>query len=454
MTKSSEQVPKVKNEELLLGNLRPFAKQSVNFLFKTEKEYGKICELDFRIAKAYLISDPEYVKYVLQDNNKNYRKSLAYEIALKLLLGNGLLNSEDDFWRKQRRMAQPAFHKKRLQGFIDIMVSSTDILINRWQAFAKENKTFDAQTEMTFLTAEIVARAVFSSDVTGLVKKVNDAISDLNEYAIERLRSVVRLPLWLPTNTNRTYKKHYSFLTGMIGDIIKKREKSPEKQDDLLQMLIDARDEDTGEGMSKKQLIDECLTIFIAGNETSAMAMSWCIILLNKHPEAVEKLRNEYEQVIGENGAFTLENIMQLTYTMQVVKETMRLYPPAWVIGRRAKTDDIIDGYKIKSSNNIMLSVYNIHHSPKFWDEPEKFKPERFTKENMKAKHKYAYMPFGGGPRLCIGNNFALMEMQIILAKLINQFEFIAEYTKTPEMEPLITLRPKGGVPIKIKEKK
>jgi len=446
---SYKQIPFVPNKHWFFKNSGQFANDVIDFMAECQKTHGDFCYIDLLINDINLVSSAEMAKYILQDNNKNYRKSLAYRISLKLMLGNGLLTSEGDFWRKQRRMAQPAFHRKKLAGFVDLMVNSSNQLIDRWRQNADSGRTFNIMPEMTSITAEVVAKALFSSDVSSLIGEINSAVSILNEFGMQRIKTLVRWPLWIPNKHNRTFKKHRNFLNKLILSIIEKRRNSNKTHNDLLGMLMDVYDEETGEKMNDKQLLDECLTLFIAGNETSAMALTWAVWLLLQNPNAKQKIREEVNQVVG-NERIGLEHVPQLSYTLAVINESMRMFPPAWLMGRETLAPDVINGYKVPAKRNVLISIYNIHYHKNYWDEPELFKPERFNKENMKAKPKYAFMPFGGGPRLCIGNNFALMEMQVILASLVRAFDFETE-TKSIEMEPLITLRPKGGLSIKVK---
>ncbi len=445
-------IPKNHKEHWLLGGAYYLIKDPVNYLFVNMAKNDGIFRITSPVIKTVVIYNPEHIKYVLQDNNKNYTKSRAYKV-LAGLLGQGLLTSEGDFWRKQRRMAQPAFHKERLNAMLETMVTCTQETIADLNT-VKPAETTNIANHMMALTLNIVAKAMFGSEIPdNIVETVGRELNIANELALERVSSPVKLPLWVPTHKNTEQLRACGALYKVIDDIIEKRHKTSGHYDDLLQMLMEAKDEDTGEQMTDKQLRDECLTIFLAGHETTALALSWLWKLLSDNPDKKATLAAEVEQVLG-NRTPTLEDLRQLTYTRMCIDEAMRLYPPAWAIGRRAIEADVIGGHFIAPNTNVILPVYCIHRSPELWDKPNDFIPERFDKERIKGADKFAYFPFGGGPRLCIGNNFALMEMQIIVAMLVQHFNFNLREGQTIETDILLTLRPKdGNMPMLVERK-
>lgn len=409
------------------------------------KKYGEIISLSLPFTRIVIAAKPEYARYVLLDNNKNYRKSLAYDM-IKLLLGNGLLTSEGDFWRKQRRLAQPAFHKQKLADLTAMMVRKAQGEVERIKPKAESGEYFDVAPDMTNLTLDIISEAIFSNGVDDKAELVSQQITLLNQMATEKLNAPIRLPASIPTPTNLKERKSIKILDDIIYGIIEERRKSGVSKSDLLSMLLDARDEDTGEGMDRKQLRDEIMTIFIAGNETTANAMAWILYLLSQNPEAEEKMMKEIDEKLDAGTELNFQNVLGFQYVRQVIDEAMRLYPPAWVVGRRNYEDDEIGGYRIIKNTNVLVPIMYFHRSEKYWDEPLKFKPERFAPELRNNIDRYVYFPFGGGPRLCIGNNFAIMEMQIILIHLYRNYKFRLKPGFTVEPEPLITLRPKYGM--------
>lgn len=416
-------------------------------------KYGNIFSLSFPLARIVVVATPEYAKYVLLDNNKNYRKSLAYDM-IRELLGNGLLTSEGDFWKKQRRLVQPAFHKQKLADLTAMMVNRTAKEVDKLKAKAECGEYYDVLTQMTALTLDIISEAIFSNGIDDAkADLISRQITMLNEAAKEKLDQPIRLPNWLPTPFNLRQKKAIETMDSVIYDIIDQRRKSKESKSDLLSMLLDARDEDTGEVMDNLQLRDEIMTIFVAGNETTANAMAWTLYLLSQNSEVEEKMIREIDEKLDAGVELDFENVMKFQYVRQVIDESMRLFPPAWTVGRRANEDDEIGGYRIIKDTNILIPIWYFHHSEKYWDEPLKFKPERFAPEKRNSIDRFVYFPFGGGPRLCIGNNFALLEMQIILIQLYRNFKFRLKDDFQVKPHALITLRPENGMMMKAEKR-
>lgn len=430
----------------LFGSGLDLALDPIGFLGKNSKKHGGIYRLTSRFKKIIVVQDPELVKHVLQDNNKNYVKSFGYDV-LGMLLGKGLLTSEGDFWRKQRRLAQPAFHRERLNAMVQSMVDCTKDYIAILET--KRGQEVDVSKEMMHVTLHIVAQSLFGSNVTDIVDAVGKEMDVAQELAIERISNPLKLPVWVPIPSNLREKKSIARLDKIMMDIIEKRRKSTQTYNDLLQMLMEAKDEETGEQMSDRQLRDECMTIFLAGHETTALALTWLWYVLDQNPDEIDKLRAEAETVLQGRDP-EMGDVMKLEYTRMAIEETMRLYPPAWVIGRRNLEADTIGGYNIPAPTNILMPVYQMHRDPDIWEQPEAFIPERFRKDKIKEKHRFAYFPFGGGPRLCIGNNFALMEMQVVVAMLVTRFRFTLVPGHPVVLDPLVTLRAKHGMRMKV----
>lgn len=430
-------------EHWLLGSAYYMSRDPLNFLKKNIQAYNGVFRVTSPFVKLMVVNEPEYIKYVLQDNNRNYHKSFGYKV-LGLLLGNGLLTSEGEFWKKQRRLAQPAFHRERLALLVDTMVDCVKEA-DEHLAPHTNGETVDIAKEMMAATLNIVARSMFSSDVKEFIDIVGHEIEQANNFAINRINHPLTPPHWVPTPQNLRERRSIANLDKVMHAIIDGRRKTTERYDDLMAMLMEAVDEETGERMSDLQLRDEAMTIFLAGHETTAVGMSWLWYLLDKNPAEQQKLFDEVDTVL-QGRTPTLEDLQHLPFTKLVVDESMRLYPPAWIIGRKNIEDDEIGGYHIPKGNNITIPVVTIHRDPRIWEDPDTFKPERFKKENLKDKHRYAYFPFGGGQRQCIGNNFALMEMQLLTAMLAQKYRFKLVPGFEPEMDLLITLRPKGGM--------
>ncbi len=445
-TSSKLKLPPAVKGNWLFGSGFNFALDPIGFLTKNGKDQGGIYLVPSRAKNIMVVQDPDLVKYMLQDNNKNFIKSFGYDV-LAMLLGKGLLTSEGDFWRKQRRMAQPAFHKERLNAMVNSMVRCTQEYMEKLEA--KRGQEVDLSKEMSHVTLHIVATSLFSSNVEDVVDTVAREMDIAQELAIKRISNPFKLPVWIPTPGNLKERKSIARLDKVMLDIIEKRRKDPNKYDDLLQMLMEVKDEDTGEQMDDRQLRDECMTIFLAGHETTALALTWLWYTLDKNPSEIDKLRAEAKAVLQGNLP-QVDDVMKLEYTRMAIDEGMRLYPPAWAIGRRTVEEDEIGGYRVPKGYNLIIPVYHIHHDPKIWDNPEGFNPERFRKGNLKDKHRFAYFPFGGGPRLCIGNNFALMEMQIVVAMMVTKFRFKHVDGHKVVLDPLITLRAKHGMMVTV----
>lgn len=427
-------------ENFLLGSALVFRRDPIAFIQKTATDFPGIAQFRFAHLPMTLLSDPETVRHVLQTNNKNYTKGIEYE-HLKPVLGEGLLTSEGDFWLRQRRLAQPAFHRDKIAHFASQMVECADRMLNNWS----DKKTLDVHSEMMHLTLDIVGRTLLSTNVLDEANEVEKALEVSIEESYHRVQALVNLPLWLPVPRHLRYNKSRESLNKIVTKIIDGRRNSEHRFNDLLEMLMDVQDEDTGEKMSDKQLRDEIMTIFLAGHETTANALTWGLYLLSQNPEIEKKYLEEIDTVLG-GKIPTFEDLKNLPYLTQIIHEVLRLYPPAWILGRTAIADDVIDGHRVGKGNNVMISPYQIHRSKSFWENPDSFIPERFTPEKMKDLHKFVYFPFGGGPRFCIGNNFALIEMQLIFAMIGQKYRLSLHPGFKVELDPLITLRPKYGM--------
>jgi cytochrome P450 len=433
----------------IFGSTLEIIKDPLGFLRNNEKEFPGISGMRVTLWNVLHLTDPDYIKHVLQTNPKNYKKGRIYR-EVKLVLGNGLLTNEGESWFKQRRLEQPAFYKERLAGFTSIMAESCREMLDKWKA---ENiNRLDIHKGLTNLTLNIVCRTMFSQDVKDYTNSIGESLAYVIEFTYYRNYHPVKIPLWVPVPSNVKFLKHRKNLNDLIFSIINERKTRADKYNDLLQMLIDAKDADTGETMSDQQVVDEVMTIFIAGLETTANALTFAIYLLAEHPEAEQTLNKEISDVLS-NGQPWFERLRSLNYTQMVINEAMRLYPPAYVITREALNDDQIGEYKVRKGDEIMISIFVMHSSNRFWNDPEIFDPSRFEPEKDKNRHKFVYFPFGGGPRICIGNNFAMMEMQILLSMIFNEFRFKKVKEHKVELEPLITLRPRNGMWMEIEQR-
>lgn len=427
--------------------LKEMIKDPLQFYENRRAELGNTFFVKFPFRQNLMTSDPELIKYFLQTNQKNYEKDRGYD-QLALFMGRGLVTSRGDFWKKQRRIAQPTFYRKNLMKLYEAMMIVAQNYLAELQQ--KKGTTIDIAQEMMAVTARIAMKALFSKDLKDGFLDIYKSISYAQAYTTSRATNPLVIPFMHLNGKHQRFKKEKKVMDNLINQLIDERRASTEKKPDFLQMLLDARYEDTGEPMPQQLLLDELITIFAAGHETSANGLGWTLYLLSQYPEIVAKLRAEIQAVLG-NRIPTYEDLKQLTYTKQVIEEGMRVFPPVWVISRYARTDDQWKGVKIKANTIIFAHIYGLHHNPDLWENPTVFNPDRFAPEKSKTRPKSHYMPFGSGPRMCIGSHFAMMEMQLLLPLLIRDFDFelVKEHKIIPE--PLITLRPKYGIKMRVK---
>lgn len=436
----------------LTGNLPEIQRNRLPFLLELRQEYGDIVRLRLGPAQAVIVFHPQDVQHVLQDNHTAYSKETRVFNLLKPALGNGLLVSNGDYWLGQRRLMQPAFHRQQINHFGELFSRETLAMLENWKAFQKNGQSFDLQGEMMRLTLSIVSQALFSSKVEDADGAIGSSITYLLGDLMYRFDHPFYPSLWLPTPRNRHFIQARAELDRVIYALINRRRNSSVEHHDLLAMLMGARDESTGQaGMTDQQLRDELITLFIAGHETTAVALSWTFYLISQHPAVEARLRQELDNVLG-GRAPTMADLPALGYTRQMLEESLRLYPPAWVTERMAIQDDEIGGYPIPAGTTLVISQYVTHRHPGFWPDAETFNPDRFSPEQSSSRPRYAYFPFGGGPRQCIGNTFALVEAQLILATIFQRYRLELAPGWKVEPEPLITLRPRGGIWMSMKE--
>lgn len=424
----------------LVGVLPELYRDPLGFMRAVTREYGDIVHLGQR---WYLIPGPQYLKHVLQDHSRNYRKGDNIR-PLKLLTGEGLLTSDGDFWLRQRRMAQPAFHHQRIATMATKITDCTADLLQRWQPLAERGAPLDVADDMMRLTMQIIGLSLFSVDVSSQADLVGRALIETLHYINRRATSLIQLPHSLPTPGTLRFRRALQQLDSVVLGMIEGRRRSGEDAGDLLSMLLQARDAETGQGMTDRQLRDEVMNIFLAGHDTTGLVLSWTWYLLAQHPAVERRLHAELRAVLAGRTP-TVADLPDLPYTQMVIQESMRLYPPAWMTSRTPLKPDRLGPYDIPAGATILVSPYATHHHPGLWDDPARFDPDRFAPDAVE-RPKFAYFPFGGGPRLCIGNHLALMEMQLAVAMIAQQYQLRLVPGHPIEMEPLTTLRPRYGV--------
>ncbi len=434
-----------------IRNLPRFVKNPITVLEEYFNTQGDTFIMPLGIRKtAMLTANPQLIQYILQKNHRNFQKSELQVEQLAHFIGNGLLTSNGDYWLQQRRLIQPGFHRKKLAGLVQIMLLEIDSYLNQLEKRQQQEATFRMHQEMTELTFSIVAKALFSTDVEkSALHQLSDNFNRIQAFMSRQYRQLYLKRWFKLSGTFSKYERIAEDLRQIVLDIIRRRKESQEQHEDLLDMLLQTRYEDSGAGMTDQQLLDESLILILAGHETSANALAWGWYLLGQHPEIVETIRSEIEVNIGK-GAPTFENLQKFEYLEQVVQEIMRLYPPAWILERIPIKDDEFEGIRLPKNRIIGMDIYRVHRDPQYWPEPEKFDPSRFTKEAIKKRPAFAYLPFGGGPRLCIGSNFAMMEMKLTLIRMLQRFDLELVNDQTVEVMPMITLRPEGDIFIKL----
>ena len=439
---------------LILGSANQFRDDEPNFLLESVKTYGDL--VYFRLANmhTYLVGHPDLVREVLVTQGEKFEKARLDKQILGKFLGNGLLTSDGEFHKRQRRLAQPAFHSKRIQNYAEVMVDYANKIMAGWE----DGAVVDITEEMMHLTMLIVSKTLFDADaITGsgdTAVAIANAMHDLQAVSNRDYQRGFSLPSWVPTTDNRLRNKAAAQFNQVMDQIIAGRRQTAvngqvEDTGDLLSMLMLSVDED-GEFMNDRQLRDEVATLFAAGHETTSNALSWTWFLLAQHPDVEAALHEELDRVLAGRQP-TLADLPNLPYSLQIIKEAMRLYPPAWILnGRAALTDVAIGGYTIPKGSTVFVSPYVMHRLPQYFAEPEAFKPERFTPEFEKALPKFAYMPFGGGTRVCIGNAFAMMEAQLLLATIAQTYRLAVAQSEPVPYKAQITLIPENGIQMRV----
>jgi cytochrome P450 len=396
------------------------------------------------LLNIYIVTSASGARHVLQENQANYKKGMDYQ-RMSPLLGEGLLTANGETWRAHRRLAQPAFHKQRLAAFGAQMLTRTDAMLARWRALPAGH-TLDLHAEMMRLTLEIVGEALFSTELGPFVDAISGSLEVLLRMSDERINQVIAWPTWVPTPFNRKLMKHVAVLDHIVEDMILRRIRDGGPEDDLLGMLISARDEDGGPGLSPRQLRDEVMTLILAGHETTANVLTYTFHLLTHHPEARAALEAAIDAAPG---PVSVEGLGRVPLLRMTFEEAMRVYPPAWVVARQSIADDVIAGFAIPKDSVVLVPAYLLHKDPRYWTRPEAFEPRRFE-GGEEPRDRAAYLPFGAGPRMCIGKGFAMMELELILHRMLSEVRVESLAAEALVLEPTITMRPADGLPARL----
>ncbi len=442
---SRKKFPAGPSEGLKRWSLGPLNDNPLDYFTKVAREYGDIAGLRVLNFRSIFINHPDLIEEVLVTNARKYSKGRVLR-ASRHVFGEGLLTSEGDFWLRQRRLAQPAFHRARIASYAATMVEYTQRMLNGWRG----GEARDAHQEMMRLTLQIVGKTLFDADVERDAQDVGKSLELLLEIGAN-FRRAIFVPHWLPTPTNLRVKREVAQIEKILYRIIGERRASGRDAGDLLSMLLCAQDED-GSRMTDRQLRDEAITLFLAGHETTASTLSWTWWLLAQNPAVEAKLHAELDAVLGDPGP-SLDDLPKLAYTGHVITESLRLYPAAWGMARLAIEDHEIAGYPVTKGMGVAMAQWVVHRDSRWYDAPEEFRPERWENDLWKRLPRFAYFPFGGGPRQCIGNAFALMEATLILATIARKFRLrlVANHPVAPLAS--ITLRPRHGVRVTLESR-
>jgi cytochrome P450 len=422
------------------GNIRQFRAGLLNFLLDTAREYGSLASFRIGPKHVFLASGPDLIEQVLVTDAKHYIKHFGAR-AFKPVLGNGLVTSEGAFWLRQRKLIQPAFSKDRVQSYAAAMIELTNEMLDSWA----DGKSVQIDREFEALTSKIALKTLFDLDDPGDRERFSDTLRIAFDLMNERLRRMIKIPLWMPTRANRRLRQAVAELNQTIETFIAAGRSRKRAGGDLLSRLLFAEHEN-GTRMSDRQLRDEAMTLYLAGHETTALTLAWTWYLLSQHPDVEDKLLSEWQRVLRADTP-TMQHLPKLTYTSAVIAESMRLFPPVYVIGREATIDLELGGYRVKRGYTVLMSQWVNHRDPKYFPDPEAFRPERWEHGLAKRLPKFAYYPFGGGQRLCVGNAFALMEAAIILAAVGQQYRFTLDPDAVIGIKPQITLLPANRIP-------
>jgi cytochrome P450 len=435
-----ENVPGPKGR-FLLGSLIEVSGDWLGFYNRCAEEYGDVVRVHLAHVPVYLLAHPRDIETVLATNAGNFTKSADYR-ALARVLGKGLLTSEGDFWKRQRSLIQPAFHRQNILAYATVMTQAAGRMLDSWQ----EKRERNIHQDLMRVTLEIVAQCLFGAEVADAAERVGKAMEVVTERFITNASLAMLFRFDIPVRFARAEWRAIRELNQIIGGIIRERSSSDQPREDLLDMLLRARDAD-GNPMSAAQVRDEAMTLFLAGHETTAIALSWACYLIAQNPHIEAKLAEELQAVLG-GRVPTPEDLPRLRYTEMVLKEAMRLYPAVWGIGRRALQDCELGGYRVPAGSNIFILQWRTQRDPRFFPDPERFDPERWREDPVRSGKipRFAYFPFGGGPRTCVGASFAMMEATLLLAMIQQRFHLETVAGHPIEIFASVTLRPKHGI--------
>ncbi|MDT4987699.1 MAG: enediyne biosynthesis protein [Micromonosporaceae bacterium] len=433
----------------LLGIMLDGMRDRLGLMTGMAEEFGDVVRFKLGPKVLYFLNHPDHAKHVLADNPANYHKGMGL-IHAKKVLGDGLLTSEGDLWKRQRRTINPAFHRERLSRFAGGVVEEAAVLMRRWRRLTANGPVgpIDVVTEMTDMTVGVLGRTLLDADLSAY-ESIAHAFEVVQDQAMFEMMTLNTVPHAVPLPRHFRFRAARRELERIVLDIVGKRQQTGVAGDDVLSRLLADLTEETDAKVRRRRLHDELVTILLAGHETTASTLSWAWYELSRQPEIAGRMRAEAREVFGD-GLPSYEDLHRLTYTTMVIQETMRLHPAVWILPRRSLEADHVGGYEIPAGSDVMICPYTLHRHPDFWDEPDRFDPERFQPERAAARHRYAYIPFGGGPRFCIGSNLGMMEAVFVAAMVAREFRLELQPGREVVGDPLLILRVKDGLPMTI----
>lgn len=428
---------------LLTGNLRAFRHDVLGLMLESARKYGDVVRFRIGPVVVHLLNHPDHIEHVLQSHARNYDKATRSSSKIRLVSGDSLLTSNGEVWQRQRRLLQPSFHRQRIAGLASQMTDLAAGMLQRWQTHLVNGQPLDVASEIMRLTYTIVGKTLLGADVGGDLSAVEHAMETVLTHTFGSWGNVIDPPAYIPTPRNRRFRRAMQILDQIVYRIIAEHRSGKGASSDLLSMLLDVRDEQTGEGLSDAELRNETITFLLAGHETTANALSWTFYLLSQNPDVERQLRAELAAV-PDGRPPTVEHFPHLKFTTMVIQESLRLYPPIWAMERRAIASDVMGGFHIPAGSSVVISPYVLHRNEKFWPNAEHFDPTRFSTK------PHAYIPFGSGPRFCIGAEFAMMEARLIVPMVTQACHLELVPGRLVEPLPGITLRPKNGLPMTV----
>ncbi|MGT2477866.1 cytochrome P450 [Methylobacterium oryzae CBMB20] len=430
----------------LLGNIPAIRRDPLAFFTDCAHRYGDVVAVSFGPKTALLLSDPADIERVLLSEHAAFPKGSLFWRQVSAVFGNGLLTSSGSFWQRQRRLAAPAFAGQKLASYAEAMVRLTERMLDSWRPGATRN----IHADMMALTLRIAAETLFGAQVEADVSRMDAALHDIGEETAARFSRPILIPDAIPLPGHLRYRRGLRVIEQVVTRIIAERRQDPGS--DLLSAMMNARDE-TGAAMSDEQLRDEAITLLLAGHDTTALALTWTLYLLGRHPEADSALASEAQAVLGSRAA-GIDDVARLQRTEWTVKEGMRLFPPAWIIGREAGADCLIKGFHVRAGTQLYMSPWVLNRHPRYYEAPEQFRPERWRDGLERRLPRFAYLPFGGGPRICIAHRFAMIEAVLILATIARRFRLVTDQTSPADPFPSITLSPRGGIDAQVEARR